>query len=227
MRILVTGAGSGIGQAVADVLHTRGDELVLLARNDLRAADLRARYAGADVRVADLAAFETVGAAVEDVEHLDAVVHAAGVIELGPIGELPVEHLAGQLRVNLVAPTELTRALLPALRAARGTVVFLNSGAGLVANPEWGAYAATKFGLKAVADALREEEAGAGLRVTSVYLGRVATPMQAKVREQEGLPYDAAAFASPESAAATIVHVIDLPPDSTIPDIRFRPAPRA
>ena len=227
MRVLLTGAGSGIGEAVADALHTRGDDLVLLARNQQRADDLRQRYARADVRAADLAEFASLALTVSDIDRLDALVHAAGVIELGAVGDLRLEDLTSQLRVNLVAPTELTRALLPALRAARGQVVFLNSSAGLVANPQWGAYAATKFGLKAIADALREEEAQAGVRVTSVYLGRVSTPMQAKVREQEGQPYDAADWASPASAAATIVHVLDLPPDSTVPDIRFRPAPPA
>ncbi len=173
MKVLVTGAGSGIGQAVADVLHARGDELVLLARNDQRVADLRHRYDGADVRVADLAEFAELAAVVSDVDRLDALVHAAGVIELAAVAELRLEDLTAQLRVNLVAPTELTRALLPALRAARGQVVFLNSSAGLVANAEWGAYAASKFGLRAIADSLRAEEAEAGVRVTSVYLGRV------------------------------------------------------
>ncbi len=227
MKVLLTGAGSGIGQAVADALHTRGDDLVLLAHNDGRAADLGKRYDGADVRVADLAEFDKLADVVADHERLDAVVHAAGVIELGPVADLSLEHLTGQLRVNLVAPTELTRAVLPALRRSRGAVLFLNSSAGLVANAEWGAYAATKFGLKAIADSLRAEEADHGVRVTSVYLGRVSTPMQAKVHEQEGRAYDAADWASPESAAATIVHLLDLPPDSTVPDIRFRPAPRA
>jgi short-subunit dehydrogenase len=225
MKVLLTGAGSGIGQAVADALHARGDDLVLLARNDQRVADLRQRYARADVRVADLAELAGLAEVVSDVDRLDALVHAAGVIELGAVADLRLEDLTGQLQVNLVAPTELTRALLPALRVARGQVLFLNSSAGLAANAQWGAYAATKFGLKAIADSLRAEEADAGVRVTSVYLGRVSTRMQAKVREQEGLPYDAADFASPESAAATIVHLLDLPPDATVPDIRFRPGP--
>ena len=223
MKVLVTGAGSGIGQAIADGLHARGDDLVLLGRNEQRVEDLRGRYAGADVRVGDLAEYATVDDAVADVDRLDAVVHAAGVLELGPVADLPVEDLTGQLRVNLVAPTELTRALLPALRAARGTVVFLNSGAGLVAHPEWSAYAASKFGLRAVADSLRAEEAGAGVRVTSVYLGRIATPMQQKVHEQEGKVYDERRWIQPETVAATILHVLDLPPDATIPEVTIRP----
>src|SRR6478735_2980767 len=152
MRVLVTGAGSGIGEAIADALHRRGDDLVLLGRNEQRAEDLRGRYAGADVRVGDLSEPATVADVVADVDRLDAVVHAAGMLELGPVADVRLEDLTGQLQVNLVAPTELTRALLPALRAARGTVVFLNSGAGLVAHPEWSAYAASKFGLRAVAD---------------------------------------------------------------------------
>jgi short-subunit dehydrogenase len=226
MKVLVTGAGSGVGQAVADLLHARGDDLVLLGRNEQRAEQIRERYAGADVRAADLAECADLAAAVADIDRLDAVVHAAGVIELGPIAELPLDHLTGQLRVNLVAPTELTRALLPALRATRGSVVFLNSSAGLVANAHWGAYAATKFGLKAVADSLRDEEVANGIRVTSVYLGRIATPMQQKVHEQEGKAYDPADWGSAASAAASIVHVLDLPRDVTIPDVRLRPAPR-
>ena len=226
MKVLVTGAGSGIGQAISDALHARGDDLVLLGRNEQRVEDLRRRYAGADVRVADLDVVGGIAPVVEDVDRLDAIVHAAGLIELGTVAELPLEHLTTQLRVNLVAPTELTRALLPALRRVSGTVVFLNSSAGLVANAEWGAYAATKFGLKAIADALRDEEAGSGVRVTSVYLGRTSTPMQEKVHRQEGKAYDAADWASPESAAATILHLLDLPADVTIPDIRFRPRPR-
>ena len=125
-----------------------------------------------------------------------------------------------------MSPVELTRAVLPALRAARGTVVFVNSGAGLNANPEWGAYAASKFGLRAVADALRAEEAPAGVRVTSVFLGRTATPMQKKVHEQEGREYDPAEWATPATVAAALVHVLDLPADATLSDVTLRPGPR-
>ena len=127
--------------------------------------------------------------------------------------------------MNLTAPMLLTRALLPALRAARGTVVFVNSGSGLSANPTWSGYAASKFGLRALADALRGEELGNGVRVTTVYPGRTATPMQEKVHAQEGKEYDAARWSDAGTVASSILHVLDLPADSTIPDVTVRPAP--
>ncbi len=218
---LVTGAGSGIGAVLARRLLDRGDAVVLVARSPERADELRAAYDGATVVVADLASPESVGA-LELPAALDSVVHAAGVVELGPVAELSVDEWAAQLQVNLVAPAALTRAALPGLRAARGTVVFVNSGAGLTAHPGWSAYAASKHGLKALADALRGEEPG--LRVTTVYPGRTATPMQEKVHRQEGKEYDAAAWIRPETVAEAILHVLDLPRDATMPDVTVRPA---
>jgi NADP-dependent 3-hydroxy acid dehydrogenase YdfG len=158
-------------------------------------------------------------------ESLDSVVHAAGVVDLGTVAELSARHWREQLDVNLLAPAELTRVALPALRAARGTVVFVNSGAGLRAHPEWSAYAASKHGLRALADALRAEELGTGVRVTTVYPGRTATPMQQKVHDQEGKAYDDADWIRPETVADTIRHVLDLPGDATIPDLTVSPGP--
>ena len=221
---LVTGAGSGIGQVVAERLLERGDDVWLLARSTERAHDLRADLPDATVLVADLAWPESVES-LELPESLDSLVHAAGIVELGAVADLSVDDWASQLRVNLVAPAALTRVALPALRNGRGTVVFVNSGAGLVAHPQWAAYAASKFGLRAVADSLRAEEAAAGVRVTSVYLGRIATPMQQKVHEQEGKDYDASEWISADTVAGMILHVLDLPVDATIPDVTVRPGP--
>ena len=220
---LVTGAGSGIGSVLAGRLHDRGDELVLLARSEERASELRSTYAGATVLVADLAWPESVES-LDLPDRLDSVVHAAGVVELGSVGELSVEDWAGQLRVNLVAPAALTRVALPALRAARGTVVFVNSGAGLNAHPGWSAYAAAKHGLRALADSLRGEEAAHGVRVSSVFPGRTATPMQEKVHRQEGKAYDAAEWIRADTVADAIVQLLDLPRDATMPEVVIRPA---
>ncbi|WP_182523855.1 SDR family oxidoreductase [Nocardioides dongkuii] len=225
-RHLVTGAGSGIGALLAERLRSRGDELVLLARSEARAADLGAAHPGASVLVADLAD----PAALEELAlpgRLDSVVHAAGVVDLGPVAELSAASWQEQLAVNLVAPAVLTARALPALRAARGTVVMVNSGAGLVAHADWSAYAAAKHGLRALADSLRAEEAPHGVRVSSVYPGRTATPMQERVHAQEGREYDAGAWIDPATVVDAIVHVLDLAPDATVPDLTIKPGPRA
>lgn len=221
MRHLVTGAGSGIGAAVAQTLLYRGDVVVAIARSEERAAEMRADLPGATVLVADLGRPETLDLLALP-PSLDSVVHAAGVVELGAVADLTFEDWASQLLVNLIAPAALTRAALPALRAARGTVVFVNSGAGITAHPGWSAYAASKHGLRALADSLRGEEPD--IRVSTVFPGRTATPMQAKVHEQEGKEYDAGAWIRPETVADQVVRLIDLPRDATIPEVVVRPA---
>src|SRR4051812_1904965 len=117
----------------------------------------------------------------------------------------------------------MTGPLLPALRAAAGTVVFVNSSAGLAAHATWSAYAASKFGLRALADALRAEETGHGVRVTTIFPSRTATPMQEKVHDQEGRTYDASRWIHPGTVTDAIVHVLDLPRDATVPEITLRP----
>lgn len=218
---LITGAGSGIGAAVADKLSARGDRLVLLARTPDRAAELADRYADAQTFVADLA--DPAALQVPDLDRLDSVLHIAGVVDLGPVADQPVEELREQIDVNLVAPAVLTRLLLPAVRRARGTVVFVNSSAGLVASPTWSAYAASKFGLRGFADSLRAEEVEHGVRVSTVFPSRTATPMQEKVHEQEGRSYDPAKWIDPAVVADTILHVLDLPDGVTIPEVTVRP----
>jgi short-subunit dehydrogenase len=218
---LITGAGSGIGAALADELTARGDRLVLLARTEARATELADRYPGAQTFAADLA--DPASIRVPELERLDSVHHVAGVVDLGAVADQPVEQLREQVDVNLVAPAVLTRLTLPAVRRARGTVVFVNSSAGLTASATWSAYAASKFGLRGFADSLRAEEVEHGVRVTTVFPSRTATPMQEKVHEQEGRTYDPARWIDPAVVAATILHVLDLPDGVTIPEVTVRP----
>jgi NAD(P)-dependent dehydrogenase (short-subunit alcohol dehydrogenase family) len=221
---LLTGAGSGMGAVLAERLLERGDALVLLARSTERAHDLRADLPDATVLVADLADVAAVEAVTDQLpDSFDSVVHAAGVVDLGHVAELTAPAWQSQLAVNLVGPAVLTRVCLPALRAARGTVVFVNSGQGLAASPGWSAYAASKHGLRALADSLRAEEQEHGVRVTTVYPGRTATPMQQRVHEQEGKEYDASDWIDPDTVVDAILHVLDLAGDATISDLTIRP----
>lgn len=225
---LLTGAGAGIGAAVAEALSARGEDLVLLARSRQRADHLAAEFPGARTVVADLA--DPAGLAealsVDLPDRLDSLVHAAGVVDLGPVGELSAEVWRRTLDVNLLAPAELTRLCLPALRASRGHVVLVNSGSGLTAHPNWSAYSASKHGLRALADSLRAEERGSGVRVTSVYPGRTATAMQEKVHAQEGKEYDPSDWIAAESVATAVLAAIDLPRDAEMTDVTVRPGPR-
>jgi NADP-dependent 3-hydroxy acid dehydrogenase YdfG len=223
---VITGAGSGIGAAVARRLHARGDDLVLHARDAGRAKELAAEFPGAKTLVGDLADPDRLSWALSHQtvpDRVDGLLHIAGVVDLGPVGELTPKTWRHQLDVNLLAPAELTRQLLPQLRAARGQVLFANSRPGQTASPDWSAYAASKHGLKALADSLRQEEHASGVRVTSVYPGRTAGPMQAKVHQQEGKEYDPAQWIDPESVATTILMALDLPRDAEVNDLTVRP----
>lgn len=223
---VITGAGSGIGAALTHVLLDRGDDVVALARNAGRAQQIASELPGVSTLVGDLENPGRLAWALSKQhlpERIDSLVHAAGVVDLGTVGDLSAASWLQQLTVNLMAPAELTRLLLPVLRVSNARVVFVNSGAGLRANPEWSAYAASKHGLKALADSLRAEERANGVQVTSVYPGRTATPMQQKVHHQEGIEYVAEHFIDPMSVATSILTALDLPRDAEITDLSVRP----
>lgn len=220
---LITGAAGGIGVALARRLAPTHD-LVLGGRGGAALDALCAELGATPLRL-DLTRPETFALSLAGLGRVTNVVHNAGVVELGAVGTQPHEVWTHTLAVNTVAPAELTRLLLPSVRRERGTVVFVNSGAGLRANAGWGSYAASKHALKALADALRDEEAEYGVRVSSVYPGRTATEMQRKVRTQEGVAYDPATFIDPGTVAATIAFVLEAPRDAALTDVTVRPGP--
>jgi short-subunit dehydrogenase len=223
---VVTGAGSGIGAAVARALTHRGNDLVLLARSEERAQHLTEDFRGARVIVADLAEPSMLAEALAGQlidAGIDSLIHSAGVFEFGAVSDLTTEVWRRALDVNLLGPAELTRLCLPALRSVRGHVVFINSGATWNAGSHKSAYAASKFGLRALADSLRGEEREFGLRVTSVYPGRTATPMQATVHAHEGRQYVPSDWMSADSVAEAVMFALDLPSDAEIVDLTVRP----
>lgn len=220
---LVTGASRGIGAAVARALAP-GHDLLLGGRDTTALAALAAELPGSRPWPVELTDAAALAEATAGIERLDVLVHSAGTGLLGTVADTPATTWRHQFDVNVVAVAELTRLLLPALRAARGRVVLLNSGAGFRASPGWASYAASKFALRAFADALRAEEAGTGIRVTSVHPGRVDTDMQRSVVEQEGGVYNAAAYLRPESVAGAVLLAVTAPPDAALTELVLRPA---
>ncbi len=172
----------------------------------------------------DDAALEALAAEVaQRFGELHVLVHSAGVFRYGALAAAPVADLDAVYRTNVRAPFLLTQKLLKPLRDAHGTVVFINSGAGERVLPRFGHYCASKFALRALADALRLEEAENGVRVLSVMLGRTATPMQEEVCRLEGVEYVPGKCLAPEDVAATILEtVLDAP---HIENLQLRPSP--
>jgi len=222
---VITGGTGGIGLAVATALHQRGDELVLLGRDQDRLTALARSFPGSRTIRADLGRPTELAAALTTLpDRIDVLVHSAGTVTLGRIGEATAQDWERTLTVNLTGPAELTRLALPGLRAAHGHVVMINSGAGLHAGPQWGSYAASKFGLRALADALRAEEAAAGVRVTTIYPGRTASAMQATVHAQEGRAYEPSRWIQPASVATTVLMALSLPRDADVTELTVRPS---
>lgn len=218
---LITGATRGIGRAVAELLAP-DHQLLLGGRDHTAVQQLADQFPSAEPFAVDLTDAAAVAAACAGVEKLDVLVLSAGIEALGSMEQLTREQWTEVLEVNVVAVAELTRLLLPALRAAHGHVIAINSGAGKRANPEWGAYAASKFALKAWADALRQEEKH--LRVTSIHPGRVDTEMQQRVRAHEGAAeYDGSRFLRPESVARAVRFALDASEDAVVEELSIRP----
>jgi len=110
------------------------------------------------------------------------LINNAGIAVGGPLEYLPLDALRQQLEVNVVGSLGVTQAFLPLLRASRGRIIFIGSVSGRIAVPFIGPYSASKFALRAMADALRIELAPAGVRVSLVEPGSVRTPIWSKGR---------------------------------------------
>ncbi|MBB5913974.1 NADP-dependent 3-hydroxy acid dehydrogenase YdfG [Nocardia transvalensis] len=220
---LVTGASRGLGAAIARELAPTHD-LLLGARSVDALSGILGELPGATAWPVDLTDYEAVARAAAPIERLDVLVHNAGVAELGTVAESSVSVWRETLEANVIAVSELTRLLLPALRSANGHVVLINSGAGLRANAGWGVYAASKFALRAFGDALRLEEPR--LRVTSIHPGRIATDMQRAIVATEGREFDANEFLTAETVALTVGNAVLTPRDAHPTEIVLRPIAR-
>ncbi len=219
---LITGAGGGIGSAIATALSTTHS--LLLAGRPSDRLDAVAERLGATTFPLDLTDADEIEAACEVVDELDVLVHNAGVFIPGHVAESNADEWRATFAVNVFGAVELTLALLPALRNARGRVVFINSGAGRRVSPGMASYSASKFALRAFADSLRDDEPD--LRVTTIYPGRTDSAMQRELVAFEGGEYDPGNFLTPETVAAAVAGALATPPDGHVYEVVLRPGRR-
>ncbi|HBO45884.1 MAG TPA: short-chain dehydrogenase/reductase [Planctomycetaceae bacterium] len=185
--VLVTGASTGIGEACARELAGRGWRVFAGVRDDDSAKRLTERVPSRLVPVrldvtdpAHIAAAADLIAREVGETGLDGLVNNAGIVVPGPIEALPIAELRRQMEVNFFGSIAVTQALLPLIRVASGRIVMMSSLNGRVAAPFLGPYAASKFALEAVSDALRGELRRWNIQVAIVEPGSVQTPIWAK-----------------------------------------------
>jgi short-subunit dehydrogenase len=175
-RALVTGATGGIGGAVARAIHGRGAHVLLTGRRDEQLEELRASLGvRADAIALDLAERDAPKQLAGSAGAVDVLVANAALPASGRVEDFEPEQIDRALDVNLRAPIQLTRALLPGmLERGHGHVVLVSSLSGKVASARSGIYSATKFGLRGFAAGLREDLQGSGIGVTVVFPGFVS-----------------------------------------------------
>lgn len=177
----ITGASSGFGRALAEAVLARGERTVVAARRTDRLEDLAEAHPGRvlvqRLDVTNAAAREAaIAAALDRFGRIDVLANIAGRGSLGAVEEFAPEQLRDQLELNFFAAAELTRLVLPHMRAARsGHVLNLTSIGGVVSIGGFGAYCAGKFALEAWSEALRDEVASFGIKVTIVEPGNFRT----------------------------------------------------
>lgn len=228
---LVTGAGGGIGRAIALALAREGATLCLAGRRPapLEEVAMAVHSAAGEARsyAVELTSDRELLALADQVKRefarLDVLVHSAGVIAMGQVEQAPVSDLDMQYAVNVRAPYLLTQALLPLLKPRAGQIVFINSSAAQFPRSGVAQYAATKQAQRALADSLRQEVNGDGMRVTTVYVGRTATAMQSAVHRIEGTPYVPESLLQPEDVAAVVITALGLPRSAEVTEISIRP----
>jgi short-subunit dehydrogenase len=209
-RSLVTGATGGIGQAIARALHERGAHVLLSGRRADVLDELVRDLGGerAEAFPADLASADEARALVERTGRVDILVANAALPGSGRLDEYSAEEIDRALDVNLRAPIQLTRALLPSMiERGAGHLVYISSISGKVASARGSIYAATKFGLRGFATSLHDELRDDGVGTTVVFPGFISdagmwADTGIELRKGVGLR-------SPEQVAAAVIKGIE------------------
>jgi NADP-dependent 3-hydroxy acid dehydrogenase YdfG len=239
---LVTGASSGIGEATAAMLAAQGATVAIAARRRERleslAEQIRATGGKALVIEADFAdepqARQAVEQTVADLGRLDTLVNNAGVMLLGPVVGAPIDEWQRMVQINLLGLLYASHAALPhLLSAAReeprhvADVVNISSTAGRLARAGSGVYNATKHGVVAFSEALRQEVTRSHVRISIVEPGAVATELplhnRPEIREQIEKRFGDTETLTAEDIAETIAFIVTRPRRVAINEVLVRP----
>jgi NADP-dependent 3-hydroxy acid dehydrogenase YdfG len=229
---LVTGGGSGIGLAVAQLFLQEGARVFITGRDNDKLRQAAQTLGGTDrlaYSPADVAEAEQVQALVRRVNDrfgpIDILVNNAGLnIKERTIRQLTPETWQLLIRANLDGAFYCTHAVLPQMLQRQGGVIInISSIAGKRAGPLGGAaYAASKFGMSALGICLAAEEKDSGVRVSNIYPGEVDTPILA-VRPQPVSEEHRRQILQAEDVAAAVLFVAALPPHVSVPELVIKP----
>lgn len=211
---VVTGATGGMGVEIIKDL-ARDHRVYALGR---RAGELpeAENIVPVEIDLLSLLDGTALPAELAELERVDVLVHAAARADKRSVESARPEDWRAQMDLNVHVPAELTRLLLPALRAAEGLAVFINSGAGIHSYGDNVIYAATKHALYALADGLRLGELG--IRVSTVAPGPTDTPMLQGLQD-----YNPEHVIAPIEVAKAIRATVDAGPTTQLTEIRVRP----
>ncbi|HZY99794.1 MAG TPA: SDR family NAD(P)-dependent oxidoreductase [Candidatus Baltobacteraceae bacterium] len=184
--IVVSGASTGIGAATATLLAGEGFVVFAGVRNEDDAQRLSALSANVRAIRLDVTQADSLASAAESIREsgiaLHGIVSNAGIALGGPLEHLPIDELRRQFEVNVFGALATAQTFIPLLAEDRARIVFVGSISGRLAAPYIGPYSASKFALRALADAMRLELAPAGISVSLIEPGPVKTPIWGKGR---------------------------------------------
>jgi NADP-dependent 3-hydroxy acid dehydrogenase YdfG len=219
---LVTGASKGIGRSVAKKLAEAGLKIIATARKVSELESLKKEIEDQSgtciIYPTELTDENELDLLVKEILKEDAkislLVHSAGIVKIGTVERMSFSDWQNTIDVNLSSPFQLSQKCIPHL-AQNAHIFFINSVAGNQTFQEWSAYCASKSGLRALADTLRQELAPRGIKITSIYPASVDTPMQDKI------PYDwdRSKMLSPDDVAEALVNCYQQPANVQIKDI--------
>lgn len=228
---LITGASRGIGAATARSFAAAGHQLLLVARasaefdgfaNELRAGGTRVETAEIDLSD-PMAIGPGVGELCSRGLVPTVVINNAGAAWTGPLSEMPLDRWQWLLQLNLTSVFQVCQSVVPLLRAAGGgLIVNVSSHAARNAFPGWGAYCASKAALSSFSRCLAEEERSNGIRVSTLTLGSVNTPLWDS--ETVHSSFDRRAMLSADQVARTLLFLAEQPHQQVVEDLTLMPA---